>query len=127
MEYALRFLFKATNNQAEYEALLAGMKLARKLGVKRLRAFTDSQLVSGQIIGEFEARDPIMSRYLSKVQSHTSFFSHFSISYIPKAENARADALSRLATSVDGTLGRTYMEHLEVLSIDAVEEALPVS
>lgn len=126
-EYALHFLFPATNNQVEYEALLSGMKLARELRVKRLRAFTDSQLVSEQVSGEYEARDPILSRYLSKVQLQTLFFTHFSVSYIPRDENARADAPSRLATSTDGTLERTYVEHLDAPSIDVAEESLPVA
>lgn len=46
--YALYFLFKVTNNQYEYEALLARLKLAKKLGVRHLRFFTDSQLVASQ-------------------------------------------------------------------------------
>ncbi|KAM1241008.1 hypothetical protein ACFX2J_046256 [Malus domestica] len=45
MEYALRFKFKASNNEAEYEALLAGLRLAKHLGVKRIDIFSDSQLV----------------------------------------------------------------------------------
>ncbi|XP_073117080.1 uncharacterized protein [Elaeis guineensis] len=56
-EHALRFDFKASNNQAEYEALVAGLKLALELGVGRLKVFSDSQLIVGQIKGEFEIRD----------------------------------------------------------------------
>lgn len=81
------------------------MRLARELEVKCLRVFTDSQLISGQVGGEYEARDPIMSRYLSRVRSRTHPFNHFSVSYIPKGENARADALSGLATLADVALG----------------------
>ena len=46
-EHALRFGFKASNNQAEYEALIAGLKLALELGVDRLKVFSDSQLIVG--------------------------------------------------------------------------------
>ncbi|KAM1339266.1 hypothetical protein COP2_039268 [Malus domestica] len=45
MEYALRFKFKVSNNEAEYEALIAGLHLAKHLGVKRIDIFSDSQLV----------------------------------------------------------------------------------
>ncbi|KAM1786961.1 hypothetical protein ACFX14_039537 [Malus domestica] len=45
MEYALRFKFKASNNEVEYEALLVGLRLAKHLGVKRIDIFSDSQLV----------------------------------------------------------------------------------
>ena len=45
MEYAIRIEFKATNNEAEYEALLAELRVAIELGVESLDAFSDSQLV----------------------------------------------------------------------------------
>ena len=59
-EYALRFAFPASNNGAEYEALMIGLKLAKELGVDELKVFNDSQLVVGQVNGEFEARSPSM-------------------------------------------------------------------
>ena len=62
-EYALRFNFKASNNQAEYEALLAGLRVVKELGIDSLRVFSDSQLIVGQVKGEFKARDPTMAKY----------------------------------------------------------------
>ncbi|XP_071695622.1 uncharacterized protein [Rutidosis leptorrhynchoides] len=56
--YALRFEFDTTNNEAEYEALLAGLRMAKELKILHLRAFVDSQLVSNQIKGTFEAKQP---------------------------------------------------------------------
>jgi len=53
IEQSLRFAFKASNNQVEYEALIAGMLLAREMGARRLMAKTDSLLVTGQVTGEF--------------------------------------------------------------------------
>ena len=67
-EYALRFSFKTSNNQAEYEALIAGLRIAKDLKVEKLRAYSDSQLVVGQAKGEFEAKDPVMAKYLQKVR-----------------------------------------------------------
>ena len=52
-EQALQFSFKANNNQAKYEALIAGMMLAKEIGAKSLLAKGDSQLVTGQVIGEY--------------------------------------------------------------------------
>ena len=63
-EYALRFSFKTSNNQAEYEALIAGLRIAKDLKVEKLRAYSDSQLVVEQTKGEFEAKDPVMAKYL---------------------------------------------------------------
>ena len=55
--YVLRFWFKVTNNEAEYEALLAGLRLVKEVKVERLMIFSDSQLVVCQILGEYQAKD----------------------------------------------------------------------
>ncbi|XP_068486577.1 uncharacterized protein [Phaseolus vulgaris] len=65
IEQALRFSFKASNNQAEYEALVAGMLLAKEMGARSLLAKSDSQLVTGQVTGEYQAKDPQMAAYLN--------------------------------------------------------------
>ena len=53
IEQALRFSFKASNNQVEYEARIAGMLLAKEMGARSLLAKSDSQLVTGQVTGEY--------------------------------------------------------------------------
>ncbi|XP_073109552.1 uncharacterized protein [Elaeis guineensis] len=126
-EHALRFDFKASNNQAEYEALVAGLKLALELGIDRLQVFSDSQLIVKQTKGKFETRDPTMAKYRQKVKDLVTPFKHFEISHIPRAENARADALSRLAMSDYDALGRTFMENLGRPSIDKVDEVLQLT
>ena len=67
-EYALRFAFHASNNEAEYEALITGLSLAKELGAEELKVFSDSQLIVGQVNGEFEARNPSMIEYLKRVK-----------------------------------------------------------
>ena len=57
-----------TNNEAKYEALITGLTLAKELGAKKLKVFSDSQLIVGQANGEFEARNPSMIEYLKKVK-----------------------------------------------------------
>ncbi|XP_077230952.1 uncharacterized protein LOC143864018 [Tasmannia lanceolata] len=64
-DYALRFGFRASNNEAEYEAFLAGMNLAVEVKAQRLKAYCDSQLVTNHIQGTYEARDERMIKYLS--------------------------------------------------------------
>ncbi|RWW54995.1 hypothetical protein BHE74_00038384 [Ensete ventricosum] len=66
-ERVLYFESKATNNEAEYEALLFGLCLALKLNVKELRAFTHCQLVVGHINMDYDGHDPIMVKYLTEV------------------------------------------------------------
>jgi len=68
IEQALRFAFKASNNQAEYEALIVGMLLAKEMGVQSLLAKRDSLLVTGQVTGEYQAKDPQMAVYLGYVR-----------------------------------------------------------
>ena len=60
IEKSLRLGFLATNNEAEYEALLEGMSMVQKLGRKAVNIFSDSRLVIGQVNGELEARDERM-------------------------------------------------------------------
>ena len=95
-EYALRFNFKTSNNQAEYEALLAGLRVVKELRIDSLKVFSDSQLIVGQVKGEFEARDPTMAKYLQKMRDLVAHLEYFKISHIVRSKNARADALSRL-------------------------------
>ena len=74
MGYALCFEFSSTNNEVEYEALLARLMVARDAGVQHLKVFNDFQLVVGHIKGEYETREKNMKRYLWKVKDLTLAF-----------------------------------------------------
>ncbi|KAL5543443.1 hypothetical protein UlMin_007227 [Ulmus minor] len=63
---AVRFKFKATNNQAEYEALLSGLRLAKEVSARHLTIYSDSQLVVSQVNSEFQAKGEKMASYLEK-------------------------------------------------------------
>ncbi|GJV81105.1 reverse transcriptase domain-containing protein [Tanacetum coccineum] len=67
--YALRFEFTATNNEAEYEALLAGLRIAARMGVRNLEANVDSRLVANHVLGEYVAKEDNMVQYLDKTKS----------------------------------------------------------
>jgi len=58
IDQALRFAFKVNNNQAEYEALIVSMLLAKELGAQSLLVKSDLLLVTGQVTGEYQAKDP---------------------------------------------------------------------
>ena len=68
IEKSLKLNFSATNNEAEYEALLMGMMMVQKMGGKTVRVFSDSKLVVGQIRGDLEARDTRMQEYLCQIR-----------------------------------------------------------
>ncbi|XP_065023219.1 uncharacterized protein LOC135649050 [Musa acuminata AAA Group] len=97
-ERSLRFGFKATNNEAEYEALLAGLRLALEMQVAAIHVLTDSQLVAEQLNGRYEARDTTMAKYLAQVRDLTAKFRYFTLCNVPRKENERADALAKLAS-----------------------------
>ena len=60
--------FPASNNQAEYEALLRGMEMARKMGITHLVAHSDSQLVVRQVLGEYGTIEPILMKYRDRAR-----------------------------------------------------------
>ncbi|XP_065638742.1 uncharacterized protein LOC111990373 [Quercus suber] len=106
IEKSLRLGFSATNNEAEYEAVLMGMTMVKKLGGKVVEMFSDSGLIVGQIRGELEARDPRMQGYLSQVRRMQADFQLFELSHVPRSGNAHADSLATLATSSAQNLPR---------------------
>ncbi|GAU10080.1 hypothetical protein TSUD_423780, partial [Trifolium subterraneum] len=110
IEQSLRFAFKASNNQAEYEALIAGMRLAKEMEVADLRAKSDSQLVTSQVSGEFQAKDPQLIKYLEQVRSLAKHFNTFELIYVPREQNARADLLSKLASTKKPGNNRTVIQ-----------------
>ncbi|XP_024163785.1 uncharacterized protein LOC112170691 [Rosa chinensis] len=113
-EYALKFAFKASNNAAEYEALIAGLQIARELWVQHLGIISDSQLVVNQVSGNFEAKEPHMSSYKALARALVQRFTSYSFTQIPRAENDKADALAKLAsTSPSPTYGATKVEILK--------------
>ncbi|XP_076934168.1 uncharacterized protein LOC143600328 [Bidens hawaiensis] len=97
--YAIKLDFKSTNNEAEYEAFLAGLRIAKKLGVKHLEARVDSMLIAGQINGKYESKNDIMASYVSQAKDLMLQFSSCKVIHIKRSENKSADALSKLAST----------------------------
>ncbi|XP_027927512.1 uncharacterized protein LOC114184399 [Vigna unguiculata] len=97
VDHSLQFKFRATNNQAKFEALIAGLRLAKDLGARRLKCNTDSRLVVRQVQGEYQVKDDLLLQYYHKVVEAMKEFEEVTIHHIPQAENARADRLSKLA------------------------------
>ncbi|VFQ79346.1 unnamed protein product [Cuscuta campestris] len=94
--YAIRFQFHVSNNEAEYEALINGLKILGKLGVSKVQVYSDSRLVVGQITGEFEAKEERMKRYRDLSLEMLGRF-EFKLEHIPRAQNAEANVLSKLS------------------------------
>ncbi|KAL5844861.1 hypothetical protein ACOSQ4_010819 [Xanthoceras sorbifolium] len=104
---SIRCGFKTTNNEAEYEALIAGLTLAKDLHVERIKVRSDSQLIVKQLQGSYQARDLKMSAYLTLVKELQASFESFDIEQIPRSENTHADALANLGSALDTKVERT--------------------
>ncbi|XP_076916579.1 uncharacterized protein LOC143576362 [Bidens hawaiensis] len=84
--YAIRLEFKSTNNEAEYEALLAGLRIAKKLGAQHLEVHVDSMLVSNQIEGSYDAKDDKMTSYLAQAKALMGTFNTCKVKHVNGAK-----------------------------------------
>ena len=100
LESAVWLGFHASNNKAEYEALLVGIGLVLSVQASHLDIWSDSQLLVNQVQGEYEARDVRMMRYLEKVKIQLQKFCEWNVTQITREENAQADALAKVTTSL---------------------------
>ena len=98
LRYVLQIHFTSTNNVAEYEALLHGMKVAKELGVKRIYCYGDSDLVVQQTSGTCDSKTPNMDAYRRAIDQLGGSFASYELVYIDRRKNEEADALSRLGS-----------------------------
>ncbi|XP_072077962.1 uncharacterized protein [Arachis hypogaea] len=108
-EQSIKFEFLISNNQAEYEALLGGLILAREVGATRLEVYSDSQVVTSQVNGTYQARDSLLQKYLEKVKELSKQFEEVTIQHVPRERNTRADLLSKLASTKPGAGNRSLI------------------
>ncbi|KAM2144890.1 hypothetical protein ACFX1R_048515 [Malus domestica] len=79
LEQAIALSFKASNNEAEYKALLAGFRMAKDLGIKKLAIHSDSQLIINHTTEEYTAKHPRMAQYLEKVYEQLEAFQTYTL------------------------------------------------
>lgn len=87
MLYSICRYFKATNNEAEYEALILGITTARNMKVKKIDVNYDSLLIFNHVNGSYEATDPKMITYLNIVKDLQHYFDTFNILHLPRVNN----------------------------------------
>ncbi|XP_076909713.1 uncharacterized protein LOC143567084 [Bidens hawaiensis] len=106
-----------TNNEAEYEALLAGLRIAKGIGVRKMQAHVDSLLVANQVGGTYDANDPKMQEYLKVTQGLMKEFEEAEVIHIPIGYK-KADALSKLAVvAFDHLAKKVKVETLQQPSV----------
>lgn len=92
-----RYLGHKTNNEAEYWALLLGLREARRLGGEVIRIFTDSELVERQVNGIYRVKNVKLKSLHKAVIQNLKSFSFFKIESIPRERNREADRLANEA------------------------------
>ena len=109
LKYRVQLKFSTTNNEAEYEGVLTGLRLEKALGVKNLLVQNDSKLVIGQIKGDYEAKEERMHKYVRLTKHLTRVF-----------DNMMADEVSKLASSEEGGINMGL--EMEVQKYPSIEE-----
>jgi ribonuclease HI len=98
MRYAGCLHFPASNNMAEYEALLCGLRIAIKIGVKRLDVWGDSQLVIDQVMKNASCHDAKMEAYCKAVRALEDKFYGIELNHVPRRYNEEVDELAKIAS-----------------------------
>lgn len=125
LEQAVRLGFSASNNVAEYKALLAGLRSAEALKVKKLRVHCDSQLVVNQLSGEYEARNEKIAAYVEAANNLFKKFGQVLVHRISSGQNAHAYSLACLASAVPTEYRRTVaVEYLSKPSVEDTKEVV---
>ena len=88
-----RYIGEATNNVAEYKALLLGLELASGLGARAVEVVNDSELVARQIGGQYKVKNPGLRPLWQEAMAALRRFDSWSVRNVPRAMNARADEL----------------------------------
>ncbi|XP_020270839.1 uncharacterized protein LOC109846029 [Asparagus officinalis] len=95
-EHSIAFSFLASNNKAEYKALLVGLRAFQAVKAERLYILAKSHLVVHQVNRQYAAKDPRMVLYLKATNEILASFMDFKIAQVPRAPNTQVDALSKL-------------------------------
>lgn len=98
-----KYIGRATNNVAEYYALIAALDYAAAKDIRRLRVESDSQLIVNQVKGLYKVKDPGLKPLHERAKKQAAALESFSIQYVPREQNREADALANAA--LDATSG----------------------
>lgn len=113
------YIDKTTNNVAEYNGLLSGLQFANRVGIKRLIAEGDSSLVVNQVNGLWAIKKDHLKDLCMQVNDEKKKFDFFSIDYIPRAENSRADQLANIAMDEKYSMGFEALDENCVLDFNS--------
>jgi ribonuclease HI len=122
--YTAKLDFSCTNNIAEYEALLLGLRKLWAMGIRRAILKTDSQVISGHVDKSSKARDLKLERYLDMVRRLEASFEGFFVKNIPRRENEHADLPAKSAAQGLPYLRKYFFETIKAPSVELMERAV---
>ncbi|XP_042441455.1 uncharacterized protein LOC122026808 [Zingiber officinale] len=112
MHLSVRLDYRATNNEAEYESLIAGLQAARHVGANRVILYSDSQLPAQQLSGAFEINNARLRLYAEAFDKLKTNFGEVVVQKVPRAENQAADELAKLASSISSVVIQQPIEQM---------------
>ncbi|XP_042400229.1 uncharacterized protein LOC121990029 [Zingiber officinale] len=119
---SVRLDYRATNNEAEYEALIAGLQAARHVGASKVLIHSDSQLAAQQLSGAFEISNVGLKLYAGAFEKLKVSFQAVLVQKIPRADNQAADELAKLAILISPIVIQQPIEQVSLVShIDRME------
>ena len=110
--YVLRLMFPCTNNAAEYEALLHGLRMAKEMSLSRDQCLGESDLVTQQVSGKWDSKDPLMAAYHREVDAVAGHFKGYQVEHLDRRKNEAAEALSRLGSQRKPVPPNTFLDVL---------------
>jgi ribonuclease HI len=121
LSYVLQIHFPTTNNIAEYEALLHGLRVAKEIGVQHIMCCRDSDLVAQQVAGTNKARNEVMAAYRDEVDEMAKSFLGYDIKHVWREDNMAANTLSKLGSSRKAVPPGVFLRHLHIPSVKMVD------
>jgi ribonuclease HI len=125
LKYVLQNHYKASNNGAEYEALIHGLRIAVSLGIKRLLAFGDSKVVIEQVIKEWDCVKDTMDAYCAEIRKLKGHFEGIEFQHVPRNNNIAADIPSKLGSRQALVPAGVFVQDLRKPSIKLLDPDNP--
>ena len=116
IECMIRLNFPTTNNEAEYEALLVRLDLAKAVGAKNMIVHCDSQVITSQINGDYECRNERMKKYLEEVKNRIGSL-EVKFVQIPREENECADRLAKATSAEFMIASKQVLSFVQIFSL----------
>jgi ribonuclease HI len=122
--YATRLEFKCTNNIAEYEAVLLGLRKVKAMGIRRVVLKSDSQVIIGHVDKSSKVKDPKLEKYLDTVRRMEVPFEGFPVKNIPRGDDEQANLLAKSAAQGLLLPPKVFFETLKEPLVELMERVV---